>query len=60
MPAIGERIDDPQYAHVKEWTGEGWAPVCPADDVAMTARDGQRRLCCGTCGVPASDVGRRT
>lgn len=57
-PHVGERYDDPDAAHLMEWTGVDWAPVCPTDDIAMTARDGQGWLCCGTCGVRAVDAGR--
>ena len=58
-PQVGERYDDPDSAHLLEWTGDEWAPVCPADNIAMTARDGGW-LCCSSCGTRAVDINRNT
>lgn len=57
MTAIGEREDDPSSAHVLEWTGSAWAPVCPTDGVAIVEYVGGW-LTCGTCGVRADRLGR--
>jgi hypothetical protein len=58
MPKVGDRDDNPGGSFVLEWTGSTWAPVCPADNVAMVEHDVQGWLCCGTCGARTVDVGR--
>lgn len=57
-PNVGDRFNEPDAAHLLEWTGDLWAPVCPTDDIPMVARDGAGWLICGTCGVRATEVGR--
>ncbi|GAA2637010.1 hypothetical protein GCM10010399_82720 [Dactylosporangium fulvum] len=55
---VGERWIDPSAPYDFEWTGVEWAPVCPADDVAVTERRKDRWLYCGACGVRVDKLGR--
>jgi hypothetical protein len=58
MPTTGERFHDPASAWVLEWTGQAWAPLCPADRIAMSVRDGVGCPRCPACGKRVTDVGR--
>lgn len=44
-PAVGDDLDG------MRWTGQAWAPICPACDVAMTEFNACAELCCPQCGV---------
>ncbi len=57
-PRVGERHDD-GIGWARVWDGEAWVPVCPADDVPMSVRDGQGWLCCPSCGKRITEMAPR-
>lgn len=44
-PRPGDRLDG------MEWTGQSWAPICPACDVPMTEYNASAELYCLACRV---------
>lgn len=46
---VGERFPGQDGELDMIWTGTEWAPICPTDDVALTARDKKGWLYCTVC-----------
>lgn len=57
---VGERTGPGDDGFVMEWTGTEWAPVCPTDNVALKARDGQGWLYCTICRKRVDRLGQVT
>ncbi len=52
----GDRVVNPGEPVLEYTPDKVWAPVCAADDVAMTIYNDDAELCCATCGGTFREV----